>query len=367
MTDDIAHNPAGLDKVALRFKDLAEDSKAIPTYWANEGLSRANAADRGLPGKALPELRSLTPGIQGQADALQAHIMTVHTAISESAQMFRENDEANIEKIKRIWSGVPQGDSQGGYPGNPETGLPSQDVLNKPPEGYGPGAWRLALEISQLGRNIQAETIVISWLDSLVGGLIGQSPIEKAIEFFSGDWKAIGEVAAIFGLYAKYNGRMEVMMKRGSKELRTVGEWEGPSQRHAQDSINGNADRLRRQSKIWYGARDKFEGWESASYVLMAEIKSLLADAAEAIFEAKKLFKEANRLRILIADNLIEAALNWDNLLAILKQALEIAVTVLTIFVKVIEKMFYILQAFVVGTAVITALIGGDADLAKEW
>lgn len=364
---DIAHNPAGLDQVAQRFKDLAEDSKAITTYWSNEGLTRANAAGGGLPGKALPELHSLTPGIQGQADALKAHIMTVNKALLESAEMFRDNEAANIDKIKQIWSEVPQGDSQSGYSGNPETGLPSQDVLNKPPEGYGPGAWKLALEISQLGRNIQAETIVISWLDGLLGGLFGKSPVEKMIEFFTGDWKAIGEVAAIFGLYAKYDGRMEVMMKRGSKETRSLGEWEGPSQRIAQDSINGNADRLDGQRKIWYGARDKFEGWESASYVLMAEIKSLLADAAELIFEAKKLFSKANQLRILIADNLLEAALHWDDLLAILKQAFEIAVSVLTIFVKVVEKMFYILQAFVVGMAVVTALIGGDADLEREW
>lgn len=366
---DYAHNPAGLDTVADHVEDLSEDSTKIEDYWTTYSLPLADQVGKGLPALALPKLQDLTPGVDKQSAAMEGHIATVSNALHDTAEMFRQVQAENIDKVKSIWGSVPQSENTRGRTSAGLKGLtvPSATTLNTAPQPAGMLLEDIVIQITQLARDIDAETIFFNWVDKLLGQIFGERPTQSLLEWLVGDWEALSTVSDVFHHFVTFTDLMQSMIIDAGKSIRTAGEWQGPSCEAAFESICGNANKLDGLRKIWQAAEDKFEAWATASYIMLNEAQANLAAVPALILRGKTIVTAAGRIMTIGADMVWNMAVEQAKLVALLKELMGVAVAILSIFKKVIGVLLISLQAFYVLVMTLTALFVGDTDLEKAW
>ncbi|OYN86362.1 hypothetical protein [Parenemella sanctibonifatiensis] len=368
---DNARNPAGLDTLADRFQELSDDTAKMYDYWSTHATPLASQTGKGIPGQVLPSISEMTPGVQKQSTDLGDHITCVETAMRDSADLYRNVESRNVDEVNDIWGvdNVPQSDDKEGRTsgGLHDVDLPSTEKLSAAPEPIGPGLWEVSVKITTLVRDIETEAIVFSWIDQLIGGIFGQKPTEWVTEWMSGDWEAIGKVGKIFENFRDYTNLMQGLIIHTGKGIRVEGEWTGTSSDMAQESINGNANKLEGLIDIFRDAKLEWENWQNVAYVQMQYISGLLGSVPGTLLRAKKLCNQIFDLHATIA-NTVKGAFQGENYLKnLLEELLGIALSILQLFKKIIAIFFYILQAFVLVGSYIPALVEGDTDLDKSW
>lgn len=365
---DFASDPDGLDRVADRFKELSEDSLKISTYWANHAVPLTHRTGKGLPALALPSLGELTPGVDEQATALKDHIGTVETALRDTAALYRRTAQQALDQVNTIWNDVPQSDDTDGRSSGGLRGidLPSDEKLNAPPEPIGPGLWRVSVDIATALSDIEAETIVISWMDELLGGIFGESPTEALVEWVSGDWEALGMIGSVFQNFREYCTLMPRLLSDATKAVGTEGQWDGGAKEAAVDAMMANANRVDSLAEIWADAKTSYENWQNIAYILLAEIHGLLLSVPSMLVRAKEICVGVWDLRMTVFNTVKQAFSGENYLRQLLEELFGIALSVLALFKKCVQIMVYVLQAFVAVCSFIP-LLEGSTDLDRAW
>lgn len=365
---DFASDPDGLDRVADRFKDLSDDSTKISEYWANYAVPLTHQTGKGLPALALPSLSELTPAVDEQSRALKEHVATVETALRDTACLYRRSEQQALDQVNTIWNNVPQSDDTDGRSGGGLQGidLPSDETLNTPPEPIGPGLWKVSVDIATALGDIEAESIVISWMDELLGGIFGENPTVALTEWVTGDWEALGTVGRVFENFRDYCRLMPRLLSDATKAIGTEGQWDGAAKDAAFDAMMANANRVDGLADLWHDAKISYENWQNIAYILLSEVHGLLITIPAMLVRGKDIVYKAWDIPWTVM-NTVKGAFTGENYLAqLLEELLGIALAILNLFKKCIQTMFYVLQAFVALCSFIP-LLEGSTDLDRAW